>query len=78
MTYDERSARFPEIVSVSRIYGATRYMVKVSDAKIGRGYDLCTVDVHDSGLRCTKSAHRSRINPDLASKIVSRYLEECK
>jgi len=70
-----RREDFPEILAISMRADGTNYQVKVPDPKNSRGYDLVDVLVHHSGLRSIKSASRSRITPDRASKIVTKYLE---
>ena len=66
---------FPEILAISMRVDGTNYQVKVPDPKNKRGYDLVDVLIHHNGARSIKSASRSRITPDRASKIVKKYLE---
>jgi hypothetical protein len=73
-TIRQRDA-FPEILTISMRADGTNYQVKVPDLKSARGYDLVDVLVHHNGARSIKSASRSRITPDRASKIVTRYVE---
>jgi sugar-specific transcriptional regulator TrmB len=70
-----RREDFPEILAISMRADGTNYQVKVPDLKNKLGYDLVDVLVHHSGLRSIKSASRSRITPDRASKIVTKYLQ---
>ena len=70
-----RREDFPEILAISMRVDGTNYQVKVPDPKNKRGYDLVDVLIHHNGARSIKSASRSRITPDRASKIVTKYLE---